>query len=54
MLGIVLRSHIDLLLAWPRIIRQRTWIHSTARISDGEFAQLLGRHSTTARALAEH
>jgi hypothetical protein len=54
MLGIVLRSHIDLLLASPRIFRQRTWIHSTARISDGEFARLLSRHSTTARALAEH
>lgn len=54
MLSIVLRSHIDLLLASPRIIRQRAGIHSTARISAGEFARLLSRHSTTARALAEH
>ena len=54
MLGIVLRTHLDLFLASPRILRQRAAIRSTASLSAGEFVRLLACHSTTAKAIAEH
>ena len=54
MVSIAVRAHIAVLMAAGRVWRQRSFIRRTARVSAGEFTQLLAIHSTTAGEIARH
>jgi hypothetical protein len=53
MLGVfVLRAHIGLCAALPRLWRQRRAIRKSSKLSAAEFSNLLRRHSISARQVA--
>jgi GT2 family glycosyltransferase len=48
----VLRAHLALCAAWPRLMRERRRIRASARLSAAEFAGLLRAHSLSVREVA--
>jgi GT2 family glycosyltransferase len=49
----VLRAHAAVLAAWPRLMRERRRIRTTARLSSAAFQALLRAHSMPVREVAE-
>jgi GT2 family glycosyltransferase len=53
MLGVfVLRAHIALIVAFPRLLQQRRAIRRGSKLQAAEFSKLLRRHSISARQVA--
>ena len=54
LLAIAVKAHLALLAAAFRILRQRSAIRKSARLSAGEFTRLMAIYSTTAGEIARH